>query len=195
MATALAGCTATQADVALTRTATPDRETTEPATPSPTPTPTPTQTAPDLSSVDLTTPPPRPAALDAPAGEDAAAEVAKYFVLLLPYAAATHDLAGLQAISHDDCRYCNRVIELISDYESQGVRTEGGAIVVNSTDVMARSTDYFTVTVTLTQQPSREIAPDGSVVEEDPGATERPYEVDVMHTDGAWQVIGLVEPS
>lgn len=192
-AVALAGCTATSADVAPTRTAAPDHETTAGAISSPTPTPT--KPAADLSAVDLTTPPPRPSALDAPAGEDAATEVARYFVLLIPYAAVTHDLDGMQALSHDDCRYCNRVIELISDYETQGVRTEGGAIAVTSADVMARSADYFTVTVTLTQQPSREIASDGSVVEEDPGATNTPYEVDVMHADGGWQVIGLVEPS
>lgn len=192
---ALAGCTASAPADTPTARVTHDRETTAPITPSPAPTPTPTQAAPDLSSVDLTTPPPRPAALDAPADEDAAADVAEYFVLLFPYAAATHDLKGMQALSHDDCRYCNRIIELIGDYESQGVRTEGGAIVVNSTDVMARSADYFTVTVRLTQEPSREIAPDGSIVEEDPGATNHPFEVDVMHTDDGWKVIGLVEPS
>ena len=165
--------------------------------PSPAATPTPTALpsgSQDFSSIDLTVPPPRPDALDAPPSKQAAADVATYFLLLLPYAAVTHDLDAFRELAYSDCRYCNQVITPLEEYEEDGVVTDGGGIVVADVQVTERDCEFFTATIALTQAPSRETAPDGSVVDEGAGGR-MIHEIDLLFDDDAWVVTSWVEAS
>ena len=76
-------------------------------------------------------------------------------------------------------------------YERDGIRTEGGAIVVEPVDVEQRVGSYFTVTETYSQDASREIAPDGTLVQDDPGVTSSVSELDLLRMDGTWQVVDV----
>ncbi len=167
------------------------------ATAAPTPSATPTPSAlpsasDDFSSIDLTVPPPRPDALDAPPTEGAAAEVATYFALLFSYSAVTHDLRAFDDLSHPECGFCSDFIDEIQGYEAQGVTTEGGAIAVHRADVRTQTDDYFIVTTTMSQDSSRELDADGEVVGKDEGFAARTFEIDVMWYDGSWLIASVV---
>ncbi len=195
IAAALAGCTggptAPTTSTAVPTTSAPTASAVP--TPSATPTPTALPSAPeDFSSIDLTVPPRRPDALDSPPSEKAAADVATYFALLFPYSAVTHDLRAFEALSHPECEFCHQFIDEVEGYDAKGVRTEGGAIVVHSTDVRMQSDDYFVVTTTMSQDASREIGADGEVTNESEGFASQVFEIDVMWYDGSWLVASVV---
>ena len=62
---------------------------------------------------------------------------------------------------------------------------------VEPVDVEQRVGSYFTVTVTYSQDASREIAPDGTLVQDDPGVTSSVSELDLLRMDGTWQVVDV----
>ncbi len=144
-----------------------------------------------FAAIDLSTPPPRPAALDEPASKEGAGQVATYFLQLVSYAAATHDVTAFEDLSDPECGFCSEALEVFRGYERDGIRTEGGAIVVEPVDVEQRVGSYFTVTVTYSQDASREIAPDGTLVQDDPGVTSSVSELDLLRMDGTWQVVDV----
>lgn len=163
-------------------------------TSAPTPTPTPTalpSTAEGFSSIDLTVPPPRPDALDGPPSDEAAAEVARYFILLYAYSAATHDTAMFDELSYNDCGFCNRSLDKLREYETTGVETEGGAIIVHSAVADEIYGDAFNATVRLSESPARDVAPDGTVMDESPGLDSMVYAVGLKWYDGAWLVMSV----
>ncbi len=194
----LAACTGdTPAPPSASATATATSAPTASAAPTPSATPTPTSlpsASDDFSSIDLTVPPPRPDALDAPPSKEAAAEIAEYFLLLFPYAAVTHDLDAFDKLSYSGCGYCNQVITTLQDYESKGIATEGGGVVISDVEVTERDDEFFTATISFAQAPSREIAPDGAVVDEGPGGRMR-HEIDVLFEDGDWLITSWIEAS
>ncbi|WP_053071468.1 DUF6318 family protein [Cellulomonas sp. A375-1] len=193
----LAACTGdTPAPPSASATATATSAPTASAAPTPSATPTPTSlpsASDDFSSIDLTVPPPRPDALDAPPSKEAAAEIAEYFLLLFSYAAATHDLTAFRELSYNDCGYCNRVLETLGEYEATGVTTEGGAIIVHETAVEEGRRGSFTVAVTFDQQASREVESTGSVLASDPGARGRVHKIQVLWSDSAWRVMAVLD--
>ncbi|GEA80807.1 hypothetical protein CUD01_12510 [Cellulomonas uda] len=198
LAATLAGCTGGGA-AAPTPSATVPTTVAPTASAAPTPSASPTPTAlasagVDFSSIDLTVPPPRPDALDAPPSKQAAAHVAEYFLLLLPYAAVTHDLDAFEKLAYADCRYCNQVITTLEEYEANDIVTDGGGIIVADVEVEERDAEFFTATITFTQAPSRETAPDGSVIDEGIGGR-MSHEIDLLYDDGAWLVTSWVEAS
>ncbi|UJP39417.1 MULTISPECIES: DUF6318 family protein [Cellulomonas] len=159
--------------------------------PSPTAPPTPeaaqTTAVPPVPGTDPTTRPQRPAAFDGPADKESAGAIAEYYLHLFAYAAATHDLDEMKELTSSTCTYCNKLIDLIEQYEAEGVVTEGGAIRVDDIAVMDRSDTLFTATVTYTQAASREIGPGGDVVAEGSGG-KRVHEIDVLKHEGSWVV-------
>ena len=196
LAAALAGCTGGGAS-APTASATVPTTVAPTASAAPTPSASPTPTAlasagVDFSSIDLTVPPPRPDALDAPPSEGAAAEVATYFALLFPYSAVTRDLRTFDALSHPECGFCTQFIDEVKGYEAQGVTTDGGAIVVHRAEARMQSDDYFVVTMTMSQDASRELDATGEVADQDEGFADRTFEIDVTWYDGSWLVASVV---
>ncbi|ASR53917.1 hypothetical protein CBP52_00705 [Cellulomonas sp. PSBB021] len=195
LAAALTGCTgggtaAPTASATVPTTVAP----TASASPTPSATPTPTalpSSAEDFSSIDLTVPPPRPDALDGPPSDEAAAEVARYFILMYPYAAATHDTTVFDELSYNDCGFCNRSLDKFREYEATGVETEGGAIIVHSAVAGEIYGNAFNATVTLSESPTRDVAPDGTVVDESPGLDNMVYDVGLKWYDGAWLVMSV----
>lgn len=195
---ALAACTGdTPAPPPASATAAVTSASTASAAPTPSTTPTPTalpSASDDFSSIDLTVPPPRPDALDAPPSKEAAGEIAEYFLLLFPYAAVTHDLGAFKELTYSGCGYCNQVIKTVQAYEAKGIVTEGGGVIVSDVEVSERDAEFFTATITFEQAPSREIASDGSVVDEGPGGR-MSHEIDVLYEDGDWLITSWIEAS
>lgn len=192
----LAACTGdTPAPPSASATATATSAPTASAAPTPSATPTPTSlpsASDDFSSIDLTVPPPRPDALDAPPSKEAAADVATYFALLFSYSAVTHDLRAFDDLSHPECGFCSDFIDEIRGYEAQGVTTEGGAIVVQRADARMQSDDYFIVTTTMSQDSSRELDADGEVTGKNAGFAAKTFEIDVTWYHGSWLVASVV---
>ncbi|GEK18713.1 DUF6318 family protein [Cellulomonas persica] len=158
------------------------------------PTPAPSATAtglPDFSAIDLTVAPEPPAALSQAPDEKAAAEIAEYFVRLYPYTVVTRNLTPFRDISYNDCGFCNRTIERLQGYDAKGVRSEGGAIVVHEAVAEELSNDYYIVRTTISEDASRDVGADGTVLREDPGSTDVTYVVDVKWHDGEWFVMTL----
>ncbi len=179
-------------------TPTPAASATAAATPTGTPAPTyeaastPTpSSAPDFDAIDLTAPPPRPQALDERPSEEGAAAVATYFVLLYAYASATYDLEEFNQLSYGDCGFCNRAAKDFAKYRADGTKVEGGAIVVHDATASLLSNDYYIVTTTLSQEPSREVTASGKVLEDSAGFVSKRFEVDVKWHDGAWLVMAV----
>jgi len=183
----IAACTDSgHAQPAPTLTATPS------PTPSRTPTPSPTPTSAsglDFSGIDLTVPPPRPAALDKEhISGDEAQQIARYFVLLFPYIFVTHDTDEYEAMSYPRCRYCTTNLEMVRRYADQGITTERGGFIIHDSSARVFADDYYIVTMTFSQDWSRETARDGSTVAEGDGVDRRTVEVDVLKEGHQWLI-------
>ena len=197
VAAALAACTAGGGSAEPQTPAGRDVATTSAPSPlAPTATPSVTAAAvspglPDFAAIDLTVAPTRPAALEQAPSEEAAAAVATYFVLLYPYTMVTRDLTAFRDVSYNDCGFCNRTIDRLRGYDAKGVRSEGGAIIVHEAAAEEISDDYYVVSVTISEDASRDVGADGTVLQEDAGSALVEYAVDVKWHDGEWLVMAL----
>jgi len=166
-------------------------------TPSPTPEPTPVPTSAsglDFSDIDLTVPPPRPAALDEGPSPEAADAIARYFMLLFPYMYVTHDLDAFDALSHSTCEYCQTHLETVRQYIHDDVQTERGAFIIGDTSVETFADNYYIATMNYSQDWSQETDSDGSVVAESPGFDRFTVRIHVVVEDGAWKIAGVSRP-
>jgi len=166
-------------------------------TPSPTPESTPTPTSVsglDFSDIDLTVPPPRPAALDEGPSPEAADAIARYFMLLFPYMYVTHDTSEFKTLSHPTCAFCQASLDLVQGFIDDDVTTERGAHIVHNTSVKTISEQYFVVTMTVSEDWSRETGPSGEVISEGDGADHAVLEVDVYNEDGIWTIAAVTHP-
>jgi len=169
--------------------------TTTAPTPSPTPEPTPTPTSVsglDFSDIDLTVPPPRPAALDEGPSPEAADAIARYFMLLFPYMYVTHDLDAFEALSHPTCDFCSSSLDDARRFIKEGITTEHGAITIHDTAVETIDIGYYIVSMTYSQDWSRETGREGEAVSEDDGVDHFASRVHVAYLDGEWKIAGVV---
>jgi len=163
-------------------------------TPSPTPEPTPVPTSAsglDFSDIDLTVPPPRPAALDEGPSPEAADAIARYFMLLFPYMFATHDLDAFAALSHPTCDFCTKSLTQVRGFIKDGTTTERGAVTIHDTTVELFSDGYYIVKMTYSQDWSEERDPSGSVVAENEGADHLVVHLHVVFEHDTWTVVGV----
>ena len=166
-------------------------------TPSPTPEPTPVPTSAsglDFSDIDLTVPPPRPAALDEGPSPEAADAIARYFLLLFSYMFATHDSSEFEALSHPTCAFCKESLDILQGFVKNGITTERGAHIIHDTSVKEISERYFVVTMTYSQDWSRETLPSGEIVSESDGSDHVVRDFDVFDEDGVWAIAAVTSP-
>lgn len=104
-----------------------------------------------------------------PTGNGAAAAAA-YFLQLYPYAYATGDLVEWSAMSDAACGFCSNVRDDVTRIASSGHRDDESRVsVVSQRGVEIVDDESFSAVVVVDQTPSRELAPDGSVVASDDG--------------------------
>ena len=168
LALALAGCTA--------KTDPPDDPTTTHPTTTVAPSPTPTPIA----------RPERPDAMNT-ADEAGAIATAEYFMELYTYARQTGDLTEWNALSADDCSFCNSVTAMITKAVGVGNRVNGSLIVVHdSTSTEVIKGQKFSAKLRLTEGMSTETDSLGNVV-----ATGSSTDSDLLFAlewNGAWVV-------
>ena len=157
--------------------------------PSPTPTPTPTPSAAGVLADGVK--PTRPAALDQPATGAGAIEVLTYYLLLVPYAQNAGDLQDLSALSHPDCQFCSSVVDGVTEMANRKEHAEGGAYHLADAAVMEVDVGrWFSVDVTLHEEPSRDVDRYGGVIREYPEGTNTVNAV-VVFEAGEWKIRGL----
>lgn len=172
----LAGCTTDPADPPTTP-ATPATS----VSPSPSPTPTP---EPDPATI----PPERP---DLSAVDEATAEaLAVYFLELYPYVYATGDLTEWRTLSHPECIYCASVIAEVEQMVAGGEHWEGGQTEVSVLVTAAVTSDFYDVTLEVSEGPARLLSSDGSVARETAGGANTIHVVATAE-GGTWNVRGV----
>lgn len=163
---------------------TPTHAATEKPKPSPTPTPT-------ADAFDATIPPERPAGLDGPASEKTAAEAAKYFLALFPYAFATGDLTQWRAMSGDSCKYCSGTVDQVEAEQAEGKRRTGGRIEVTYSDSVLVGKQQYGVGLTVREHPGTLFRADGSVEKDIDYVLEAHMEFLVSWTGSGWKIDGV----
>ncbi|MFC8190219.1 DUF6318 family protein [Cellulomonas sp. NPDC057328] len=129
--------------------------------PSATPTASP---APDVS-----VPPARPDAMATPSADGAAA-AASYFLQLYPYAYASGDLSEWDSMSDPACGFCTNVRSNVTRLQETGHRDDESTVtVVSQSAAEIVAGESYSALVVVDQTPSRELAPDGTVVSSDEG--------------------------
>lgn len=125
--------------------------------------------------------------MNEPTGDGAAAAAA-YFLQLYPYAYATGDLSEWSAMSDPGCGFCSNVRDNVTRLESSGHRDdESRVFVVSQHGVGIVDGESYSAVVVIDQTPSRELAPDGSVVASDDGGR---FEMTfALAWDGTWRVV------
>ncbi|GAA3807476.1 DUF6318 family protein [Cellulomonas soli] len=133
--------------------------------------------------------PERPAALDEGPSIDGAIAASTYYLALVPYAQNTGDLADALLLSHADCVFCSGFIGAVEEANTSGGHSEGGAITISDTSGTEIDLGrWFSVHLRLTQQPSRDLSADGSVIADFPET--KTYETDlaVIFESGGWSI-------
>jgi hypothetical protein len=133
--------------------------------------------------------PDRPPALDEAPTTEGAGDVLSYYLQLFPYAQNTGDLADVRVLSHPECVHCSGVIRGVEELLSWDEHSEGGGLSIS--DIAVLEVDparFYSVRLTLVEQPSREVSASGSVVEEFPGPTTYVVEGAVLHEGGTWAI-------
>ncbi|GCE77939.1 DUF6318 family protein [Cellulomonas biazotea] len=114
--------------------------------------------------------PERPAAMETPSAEGAAAAAA-YFVELYGYTWATGDTSLWSAMSAETCEFCSAVLDRIAEmkaanYHSTGART----VVTSATGTEIRADEWYSASLVASQDSSSTLDSDGEVVAtSDPG--------------------------
>ena len=180
----LAACTSPNPDSSAS--ATPSSTTTSathsaPTAPAPSPTPT-------TDTQDVTTPPARPEALDGPASEENAKAVGRYYLSMFPYAVATGDLAAMDDLSAEGCRYCTHLRGIVTEIHDAGNHGTGGAYELGFTSGIRNDDGDFIVGIEYVETPSRTVAPDGSLVEDFPDTYSMKAVLRLHWSGSAWTV-------
>lgn len=173
-----AGCTGTPE---VSPTSTP--EPTINATPSPTPDLT--EPSPTASS-DVATPPERPAVMDQPSADGAAA-AGVHFLRLHYYMFATGDSAEFEQLSGPDCGFCDRRSNAATTMHQAGNHAESDVISVDDVEgVEILALESYSASFRMREPASREVTASGEVVSSSDGGA---YDVLVALTwsDG-WRV-------
>ena len=187
-ALALAACTSQSPEPSASATASHSASVTQspPSTPTPAP-PTPSAT-PTTDAQDVTTPPARPEALDGPATEDNAKAVGRYYLSLFPYAVATGDLAAMDDLSAEGCKYCKHLRGIVTEIHDAGNHGTGGAYELGFTSGIRNDDGDFIVGIEYVETPSRTVAPDGSLVEDFPDTYSMKAVLRLHWSGSAWTV-------
>ncbi len=188
---ALAGCTSDEPAPVQPATAS-----TSPAPkPSASPSPSPTLSQPAAPAggpdQDATRPPSRPDALEGPGTKENAAAVAKYFILLFPYAVATGDLTGWSTLSGTECGYCTEAQKIVEDIHRAGNHATGGALDISGSETYINDDGTLVVILGLTQHPSQTVDPAGALVEDFPATNHYRPLIALSFDRGAWTVTGV----
>lgn len=158
---------------------TPTASSSGPASPTPTPTTPPEAVAPE---------PPAAMAEISVAGAEAAAT---YFLQLYPYVYATQDLEPWRVMSRPECEFCASVISNVETQIAAGNTSSGGLVTIDETvEATELSPELFRVTMTISQEPGSERAPDGTVVEESDGGRYL-MSVGLVPADAGWTISGV----
>ncbi|CAM5784777.1 DUF6318 family protein [Cellulomonas persica] len=136
----------------------------------------------------MSTPPARPEALDGPASEENAKAVGRYFLSLFPYAVATGDLAAIDALSGQGCKYCKHLRGIVTEIHDAGNHGTGGAYELGFTSGIRKDDGDFTVGIEYVETPSRTVAPDGSLVEDFPDTYSMKAVLRLHWSGSAWTV-------
>ncbi|MDM7854647.1 DUF6318 family protein [Cellulomonas alba] len=175
---------------------TPVAPTTRSATAAPNPTPTPSTGVYDAPA-DAYVKPVRPAILDGKPSEAAAIAFAKYYLRMYTYAYLTGDARDLNALARAGCVFCRGVRADIADEYGHGGRDEGGTMAVTR----ERSHDYgvdggFSVTMSVTQSPHRQLDATGKLVSADAQAKDYSLTFVLFWTSGrGWRLGDLAVES
>lgn len=174
----LTGC----GDEPAEQTPTPTMAAATETSPAPEPSPTPTPLA---TSVPLPVMPPEMANNDA-AGAEAAA---RYFVALADYSLATLDGSQWDALTEDDCVFCDGILDSIEEAQEDGSDRRGGRLsIVSIVGVEYRDqTDLYLVEALVAQEPYSWNR-DGEIIEEGPGS-EGSVSFALRFVDGSWRLI------
>ena len=181
---ALAACTSQSPNPSAS--VTPSKTTTSaaqsaPTTPAPSPTPT-------TDAQDVTTPPARPDALSGPASEENAKAVGRYYLSMFPYAVATGDLAAMDDLSAEGCKYCKHLRGIVTEIHDAGNHGTGGAYELGFTSGIRNDDGDFIVGIEYVETPSRTVAPDGSLVEDFPDTYSMKAVLRLHWSGSAWSV-------
>lgn len=114
--------------------------------------------------------------------------VARYFLELYPYVYATGDLAEWKALSHPECVFCASVVTNAEALYAAGQRAQGGMVRITESSVKEISDRWYSVQLTMTQDPSTTIGSDGAVVEDFPEEKTYATGIAVLWEGGAWTV-------
>ena len=172
----LAGCTGTAPDpMPATQVAT--------TTPSPSPAPSPTADEFDASVL-----PVAPPGLSGPPSQDAAGEVAKYFLSQFPYMQATGDYSRWDALTGHPCKYCVNGRAIAKRIIEAGHHSVGGELEFLRVDVHDYAPDEYAVLVWFVEHASRVVDGRGNLVEDFPGSTTGSADMHVSWRDDGWRI-------
>ncbi len=186
-----AGCTSQGPEPVASATSGPSATAKASPTPTPTPEPTPDVVVTSGPDQDVTVAPTPPAALDGPGTAENATLVAKYFIQLLPYMVATGDTAQWEALLGSDCKFCASGRDLAVEVATNGERVAGGAIDVGFGHASATDDGAFVADIDFVEHPSQRLAADGTVLNDDPSATNIRAHVALRHAAGSWTVTAV----
>ncbi len=159
-------------------------------TPGPAPTPT---KAPSADEFDATVPPTRPRALDGPPSEEAAKDVATYFIMLSPCVFATGDCEEWNALSGESCKYCASTVAQVEDERGAGKQRTGNRLEMQDSQSveMHQKNGQYIVGITLKEYEGQLLRADGTVEEDMDYVTEMRVELQVSWTGSRWVVDGV----
>ncbi|KQT01103.1 hypothetical protein ASG23_05755 [Cellulomonas sp. Leaf395] len=110
--------------------------------------------------------PERPAAMSEPT-TDGAIAAATYFLQLYDYAFSVRDAESLLSMSAEACKFCNYVDESVAELVASGHTSVGPPVrVVSAMSTEIRPDEWFSARLQVEQDPTRELAADGTVVSE-----------------------------
>lgn len=162
--------------------------------PSATPTPTPTPTVEGVLADGVK--PERPGALDEAPTVAGAIAVLNYFLLLVPYAQNTSDLADFAALSHPDCEFCSSVMEGVNELDRRGHHAEGGGYLLTDASVVEVDPGrWYSVDLTLREEPSRDVDKYGTQIRDYPDRSTSRVNAVVLFEGGKWSVRGVAHES
>lgn len=151
----------------------------------PAPRPSPTLTT---AGFDAAVPPVAPPGLAGPPSQDAAGEVATYFLSQFPYMQATGDYTHWDALTGHPCKYCVNGRAIAKRIIEAGHHSVGGELEFLRVDVHDYAPDEYAVLVWYVEQASRVVDGRGRVVREFPGPVTASADMHVSWRDGGWRV-------
>jgi len=116
---------------------------------------------------------------------------ATYLFAVTDYAYNSGDIGPLLAIAHDECTSCQSIASEIEASVADGAWFEGVATEVTSAAAPPPDDLGTVVSVAIDEAASRQVASDGSTIDETPGAMGIGADVYLVKTRDGWQVFGI----